>query len=740
MSSSHALPRKPRNAARGEGRDSDASKASRVKPAPVDSLAHVKAGAGAHNVVTFSDVAGRSAATGKTEVTPKGSKSASGASGAAQAARMEEYYRKSFEAANEAARKFRSAAAQLQSLSSQMLSYRQHTMAQLSAAASMSSADIATNREYTTLLEETACLLESATRNTPLAAALSQYAKSTQMFLENDIIPSNPGSAPTHRTLGSFSVEGSGFGALSSRKTAKKHLTQGLRRIATSGGYRAPKTSTSSSNASPKSEEVSLSDISLSSEREVLQELRSRQATQDMEQLELLVEGMQNSAQMVALEAGAVLDKVRRMRAHHSQDSLSVDDRRDSNPTDEASDVTEEIIVKVARAAIDEPGAEEEADELELTQYLKSSSVDVRPSEPTMDAVVNSGDASRDVLDFEDWFELADYAQLIADNRRGPEYVRQKYAALDIVPRTLPKSSMSYMTLVMPHDRFAEIPPIHTTVDAHHANDEHEGEQLLMMIVIRGTDFTNLKHLMLDLDSKMEFEPELGIRLHRGFLTAARELFADVAPYIKQKSAELFTKSSLLSGDDISTAALSPARKTSDGNDGGKLEQSRLEVRICGHSLGAAVAQLLAVFLLRDGFRVTRVTAFGAPKVTDRIGGAELGKYLDSRCLRVSNYMDVVRTLPRKSEFHHFGRSLLVFDDGTSWYFARAPPREPFKYSNYSLALAHHRTKFYASMMARVVNLRLGVQFDPASDDLCEPASSFDKLALPTSDGCGHGT
>ena len=58
-----------------------------------------------------------------------------------------------------------------------------------------------------------------------------------------------------------------------------------------------------------------------------------------------------------------------------------------------------------------------------------------------------------------------------------------------------------------------------------------------------------------------------------------------------------------------------------------------------GHSLGGAVASILAINLDIDGYKVGGVTTFGQPKFTDKVG---MEKYKHIPITRVVNEKDVV--------------------------------------------------------------------------------------------------
>ena len=111
---------------------------------------------------------------------------------------------------------------------------------------------------------------------------------------------------------------------------------------------------------------------------------------------------------------------------------------------------------------------------------------------------------------------------------------------------------------------------------------ERDDKAHRQFITVRGTD--NNKNLDEDLTIAMRQDRKIDIPVHQGFDTAARVIDNDVKPYLK------------------------PGYKT----------------YLTGHSLGAAVAALLAVYMIEDGVPVERVVTFGQPRFTTADGAKRL--------------------------------------------------------------------------------------------------------------------
>jgi triacylglycerol lipase len=142
-------------------------------------------------------------------------------------------------------------------------------------------------------------------------------------------------------------------------------------------------------------------------------------------------------------------------------------------------------------------------------------------------------------------------------------------------------------------------------------------------IAFRGTKtFSDVK---LDADYTQTEDSILGIRLHRGFATAARDLYPLMRPH------------------------LSSIHRT----------------RLTGHSLGGAIAVITGLYLRAEGFKVD-VETFGQPKVTNAAGARKADSL---NLVRFLNGRDLVTQVPPLSyqpgklgSYEHFGREVALMD------------------------------------------------------------------------------
>ncbi len=148
------------------------------------------------------------------------------------------------------------------------------------------------------------------------------------------------------------------------------------------------------------------------------------------------------------------------------------------------------------------------------------------------------------------------------------------------------------------------------------------------IIVVRGT--SNVENAMVNAALKLTLDSHLGVRLHNGFSRSARAIYTEIRPLLKTDYA----------------------------------------ISVTGHSLGGAVALILAMHLDVDDFTVGKVVTFGQPKVTN-IAGTDAFKHLD--VIRVVTPKDMVPLVPPFDPvdlydldiYWHSGREIILLADAT---------------------------------------------------------------------------
>jgi hypothetical protein len=121
------------------------------------------------------------------------------------------------------------------------------------------------------------------------------------------------------------------------------------------------------------------------------------------------------------------------------------------------------------------------------------------------------------------------------------------------------------------------------------------------IISVRGT--SNIENAMVDISLKLSLDKNTGLRLHEGFTFAAKKVYAELE--------------SLLNSD--------------------------YKISVTGHSMGGAVALILAIYLDAYQFDIEQVITFGQPKVTN-ISGANKIQHINF--IRVVTPFDLVPLVP----------------------------------------------------------------------------------------------
>lgn len=185
-------------------------------------------------------------------------------------------------------------------------------------------------------------------------------------------------------------------------------------------------------------------------------------------------------------------------------------------------------------------------------------------------------------------------------------------------------------------------------------------------IAVRGT--ANIENAMVDLALKLVLDKSINISLHRGFSNAARQLYNELKPFLKKD----------------------------------------YRINTTGHSLGGAVALILAAMLDDDGFKVNQVITFGQPKVTNLSGASSLDS-LD--IIRVVTPKDIIPLLPlfdpldfnNLDIYWHAGKELILLDGNqyavlqgvNSMLRATRFTQQPLNEAN----LQHHQMQVYLQLI-----------------------------------------
>jgi triacylglycerol lipase len=125
-----------------------------------------------------------------------------------------------------------------------------------------------------------------------------------------------------------------------------------------------------------------------------------------------------------------------------------------------------------------------------------------------------------------------------------------------------------------------------------------------------------------DVETSLVPDSLLGIPLHRGFQRDAEAIFEDATPHLRKD----------------------------------------LRLRLTGHSLGGAVAAILAEYYAKEGYRVERLVTFGQPRVATKATAQDIAEVLPVTT-RVVNDLDVVPMIPPYTDirpYQHFSSEVIL--------------------------------------------------------------------------------
>ena len=198
-------------------------------------------------------------------------------------------------------------------------------------------------------------------------------------------------------------------------------------------------------------------------------------------------------------------------------------------------------------------------------------------------------------------------------------------------------------------------------------------------IAVRGT--ANVENAMIDVSLKLVLDEHSNLYLHRGFAHSAGQIYAVVKPLLKKDYA----------------------------------------INTTGHSLGGAVAVVLAVYLDQDGFQNGQITTFGQPKVTNLKGASSISNL---NILRIVTARDLVPLVPlfdpldieNLDIFWHAGKEIILLDDNEyavlegmdAMLRATRFTQEPLNEEN----LQHHRMQLYVAKLTQRIDSAKQVDYE----------------------------
>ncbi|VAX01975.1 Lipase family protein [hydrothermal vent metagenome] len=194
-------------------------------------------------------------------------------------------------------------------------------------------------------------------------------------------------------------------------------------------------------------------------------------------------------------------------------------------------------------------------------------------------------------------------------------------------------------------------------------------------IAVRGT--TNIENTLVNLSLKLTLDKHTGVYLHKGFLHAAQEIYNEIKPKIKL-------------GYTINTT---------------------------GHSLGGAIALILAMQLDSDKYKIGQVITFGQPKVTNITGAY---KFQHLNIIRVVTAKDIIPLVPfidpmdinNLDIYWHQGKEIILLADSryavlkglNSMLRATKFTQQPLDENNFK---KHQMTQYLIMLNKKIPNAKL---------------------------------
>lgn len=185
-------------------------------------------------------------------------------------------------------------------------------------------------------------------------------------------------------------------------------------------------------------------------------------------------------------------------------------------------------------------------------------------------------------------------------------------------------------------------------------------------LTVRGTDAR--PNVWQDVETALVPDSLLGIPLDRGFKKDATAIFEDATPYLRKD----------------------------------------LRLRLTGHSLGGAVAAILAQYYAREGYRVERLVTFGQPRITTE----PPPKGVLSVSTRVVNDLDVVPMVPPYTAirpYQQFGAEVILLA-GPDYVFLDAHDADRLSVGDFWRNLTdfsardHHIDRYVANIKGKVAD------------------------------------
>ncbi len=227
------------------------------------------------------------------------------------------------------------------------------------------------------------------------------------------------------------------------------------------------------------------------------------------------------------------------------------------------------------------------------------------------------------------------------------------YDSIDVIRKTYPLTTRAVTVASVDVRYFIETDPAGRT----------------QTLSIRGT--AERPNVWEDVETALVPDSLLGIPLHRGFQRDAQAIFDDATPHLRKD----------------------------------------FRLRITGHSLGGAVALILAEYYAKEGFTIERLVTFGQPRVATAMTTEDVNG-LREITTRVVNDLDVVPMIPPYTavrRYQHFTPEVILLE-GPSYVYLDEHDADRLSIGDFWRNLTdfsakeHHMDGYLANIRGKVAN------------------------------------
>ncbi|MBL8583630.1 MAG: lipase family protein [Rhizobiaceae bacterium] len=197
---------------------------------------------------------------------------------------------------------------------------------------------------------------------------------------------------------------------------------------------------------------------------------------------------------------------------------------------------------------------------------------------------------------------------------------------------------------------------------------ERDDQARTQYVSVRGT--ANKKNVAEDMEIALREDSAIDIPVHSGFDATAETLYADMKPHLR----------------------------------------NGYKTYVTGHSLGGAIAALLAIYMVEDGHNVVRVVTFGQPKFTTSAGAKRLGFLALTRVVDENDMVPMLPPITTHDKTHgayeHVGPEVILLEGPHYVFLAdhdaeRLSVNEFWRSVSFASLTDHHMDKYLGRLSSK---------------------------------------